>query len=89
MVINITIHYEGIMHHTPFTYIGGDINQVNEYDIDYLSLWEVKELVCDLEYVNDIRCWYNVSDNDEHMILLNSDADVIDFLNIVEDYKYE
>jgi hypothetical protein len=56
MVINITIHHKGLMHHTLFTYVGGDVHQVNGYDVDYLSLWEVKELVHNLGYVNDIRC---------------------------------
>ena len=66
------------MHHNPFTYIGGYLHQVNGYDIDYLNLWE-------------IRCWYNVSveDNYQHMIPLNDDVDIVDFLNVVENYKYE
>jgi hypothetical protein len=51
------------MRHNPFTYIVGDIQQVNGYDVDYLSLWEIKELVRDLRYVNDIKCWYNISDH--------------------------
>jgi hypothetical protein len=49
--------------HNPFTYIGGDIQQVNGYDVDYLSLWKIKELVHDLGYVNDIKCWYNINDH--------------------------
>jgi hypothetical protein len=51
------------MHHNPFMYVGGDVHQVNGYDIDYLSLWKVKDIVRDFGYVNDIRCWYNVNDN--------------------------
>ena len=77
------------MHHNPFTYVGGDLHQVNGYDIDYLSLWEIKELVHDLGYMNDIRCWYNMSDHHQHVIPLNSDTDVINFLNVVSDYNYE
>jgi hypothetical protein len=84
--INITIHHGGIVRHNPFTYIGGDIQQVNGYDVDYLSLWEIKELVRDLGYVNDIKCWYNISDHQQHVISLNSDADVVNFINVVEDY---
>jgi hypothetical protein len=72
--------------HNPFTYIDGDIHEVNGYDVDYLSLWEIKELVRDLGYVNDIKCWYNISDNQQHVIPLNSDADVINLINVVEDY---
>ena len=52
-----------------------------------MSLWEVKELVRDLGYRNNVRCWYNVGDNPHnHVIPLNSDANVVDFLNIVSNY---
>jgi hypothetical protein len=73
--------------HNPFTYISSDIQQVNGYDVDYLSLWEIKELVCDLGYVNDNKCWYNINDHHQHVIPLNNDADVVNFINVVEDYK--
>ena len=79
MVINITIYHEEIMYHNPFIYVGGDIHQVSKCDVDYLSLWEVKELVCDLRYVNDIRSWYNVGDNHQHVIFLDSDVELIIF----------
>jgi hypothetical protein len=59
---------------------------LNTPNIDYLSLWEIKELIRDLGYVNDIKCWYNISDNQQHVIPLNSDADVINLINVVEDY---
>jgi hypothetical protein len=84
--LNIIIHHGGIVRHNPFTYIDGDIHEVNGYDVDYLSLWEIKELVRDLGYVNDIKCWYNISDNQQHVIPLNSYADVINLINVVEDY---
>jgi hypothetical protein len=76
-----------IVRHNPFTYINGDIQQVNGYDVDYLSLWKIKELACDLGYVNDNKCWYNINDHHQHVIPLNSDADVVNFINVVEDYK--
>jgi hypothetical protein len=56
MVINKIIHHGGIMHPTPFMYVGDDVHQVNGYDVDYLSMWEVKELARDLGYLNNIRC---------------------------------
>jgi hypothetical protein len=88
-LINITICHGRIVHHDPFSYVGGDIHEVKQYDIDYISTWEIKEHVHDLGYVNEIRCWYNVSDNRQHVIPLYNDSDIIDFINVVEDYKYE
>jgi hypothetical protein len=45
-------------------------------------------LFCDLRYVNGIKCWYNISDHHQNVIPLNSDADVVNFINVVEDYNY-
>jgi hypothetical protein len=39
--------------------------------------------------VNDFRCWYNVGAEHEQVIFLNTDADIVDFLNIVEMHKFE
>jgi hypothetical protein len=89
MLINITIHHEGTVHHNPFSYIDGDIHEVKQYDIDYISTWEIKELIHDLRYVNEIRCWYNVNDNLQDVIPLHNDSNIIDFINVVEDYNYD
>jgi hypothetical protein len=89
MVVDINIHHGGIFHHTLFSYVGGDIKEVNRYDVDLLSMWEMKELVRELGYLNDIRCWYNVGSNHEQVISLNTDAEIVDFLNIVKMYKFE
>jgi hypothetical protein len=89
MIVDINIHHGGIMHDTPFRYIGGDVHEVKGYDVDFLSMWEVKELVHGLRYLNDVRCWYNVGADHEQVIPLNIDADVVNFLNIVEMYKFE
>jgi hypothetical protein len=77
------------MHHMPFSYIGGDIHEVTGYDVDFFSMWKVKELVRDLGYLNDVRCWYNVGAEHEQMISLNTDANIVDFLKIVEIYKFD
>ena len=77
------------MHYDPFSYIDGDIHEVKQYDINYISTWEIKELVHDLGYVNEIRCWYNVGNNHQDVIPLHSDSDIIDFINVVEDYKFD
>ena len=56
MVVDINIYHGGIFHHTPFIYVGGDVEEVKGYDVDLLSMWEVQELVRELGYLNDIRC---------------------------------
>ena len=71
------------MHHDPFSYVGGGIHEVKQYDNDYISTWEIIELVHDLGYVNEIRCWYNVSDNHQHLIPLHNDLDIINFINFI------
>jgi hypothetical protein len=45
--------------------------------------------VHDLGYVNEIRCRYNICDNHQDMIPLHNDSDIIDFINVVEDYIYD
>ena len=52
-------------------------------------MWDVKELVRDFEYMNNVRCWYNVGAEHEQVISLNIDADIVDFLNIVKMYKFK
>jgi hypothetical protein len=37
------------VHHNPFSYVDGDIHEVKQYDIDYISIWKIK--------VNEIRYW--------------------------------
>jgi hypothetical protein len=39
--------------------------------------------------VNDFKCWYNVGAEHEQVVPLNTDADVVDFLNVIEMYKFE
>ena len=77
------------MRHDPFSYIDGDIHEVKQYDINYIGTWEIKELVHDLGYVNEIRCWYNIDNSHQDVIPLHNDSDIIDFINIVEDYGYD
>jgi hypothetical protein len=89
MFVHLKVHHSKIMHHTPFNYVGGYVHEVTGYGVDFFSMWEVKELVRDFEYVNDVRCWYNVGAEHEQVISLNTDADIVDFLNIVEMYKFE
>ena len=60
MFVDLKVHHGGIMHHTPFSYIGGDVHEVTGYDVDFFSMWEAKKLVWDFKYVNDVRCWYNI-----------------------------
>jgi hypothetical protein len=79
----------GSGHHTPFRYVGGDVYEVKGYDVNFLSMWEVKKLFHDLGYLNDVRCWYNVGTDHEQMIPLNIDANIVDFLNVAEIYKFE
>ena len=39
--------------------------------------------------MNEIRSWYNVGDNHQAVIPLHNDSDIIDFINVVEDYKFD
>jgi hypothetical protein len=52
-------------------------------------MWELKELVRDFGYVNDFKYWYNIGAKYKRVIPLNIDANIVDFLNIVEMYKFE
>jgi hypothetical protein len=80
IIVDINIDHGGIIHHTSFRYAGGDVHKVKGNDVDYLSVWEVKELGHDLGYLNDVRCWYNIGGNHEQVIPLNIDANIVDFL---------
>jgi hypothetical protein len=53
MLIDMVVHRCGRVEHYPFEYVGAKIDLVREYDMDYFSVWEVKELVKDLGYINN------------------------------------
>jgi hypothetical protein len=69
-------------------YVGGLKDEIKNYDIDFLSAWEIEDVVRDLEYVNDLRYWFKMDDNDVEELgkPLTNDEQVVDFLNIVEVY---
>jgi hypothetical protein len=90
MSVDVIIHYGGrVQHNLGFTYVGGLIDEVKDYDVDYLSVWEIEDLVRDLGYVNDLRYWSKLDDNDMEKLgkPLTNDEHVVDFLNIVEVYE--
>jgi hypothetical protein len=89
MFVDLKVHHGGIVRHAPFSYVDGDVHDVLGYDIDFFSMWELKELVWDFGYVNDFKCWYNVGAEHEQVIPLNTDADIVDFLNVIDMYKFE
>ena len=89
MFVNLKVHHGGIVHHAPFIYVDGDVHDVLEYDIDFFSMWKLKELIRDFGYVNDFKCWYNVDAEHEHVIPLDTDANIVDFLNVINMYKFE
>jgi hypothetical protein len=56
MSVDVTIHYGGIVQHNPgLMYVRGMTDEIKDYDTDFLSVWEIEDLVRDLEYVNDLR----------------------------------
>jgi hypothetical protein len=75
MFVHLKVHHGGVMHHMPYSYVGGDVHEVTGYDVDLFSMWEVKELVRDLGYLNDVRCWYNVSAKHKQVKSLNTNVD--------------
>jgi len=65
MSVDVTIHHGGIVQHNPgLMYVGGMTDEIKDYDTDFLSVWEIEDLVRDLGYVNDLRYWYKMDDND-------------------------
>jgi hypothetical protein len=55
-MVDITVHRGGVVQHYPGPmYVGGTTDFIKKYDIDFLSVWEVDDLVRDLGYVNDLR----------------------------------
>ena len=89
MLVDLKVHHGRIVHHVPFNYVDGDIHDVLGYDVQLFTMWELKELVQDLGYVNDFKCWYNVGAEHEQVIPLKTDADIVYFLSIIEDYESE
>jgi len=84
MSVDVTIH-----HNLGLIYVGGMADEIKDYDTDFLLVWEIEDLVWDLEYVNDLRYWYKMDDNDMDELgkPLTNDKHVVDFLNIVEIYE--
>jgi hypothetical protein len=79
------------MQHNPgLTYIRGLMDEIKDYDTDFLSMWEIDDVVRDLEYVNDLRYWYKLDDNDIDELgkPLTNDEQVVDFLNTIKIYEF-
>jgi hypothetical protein len=56
MSLDITIHHGGIAQHNPgLQYVGGLMDEIKNYDVDFLSVWKIEDVVRDLGYVNDLR----------------------------------
>jgi hypothetical protein len=87
MLVDLKVHHGGIVRHTPFSYVDDDVHDVPGYDVQFFTMWELKELVQDFGYMNDFKCWYNVGAEHEQVIALNTDVDIVDFLSVIEDYK--
>jgi hypothetical protein len=89
MLLDMTIHHGGVVQHNPsLQYVGGLKDEIKNYDIDFLLAWEIEDVVRDLGYVNDLRYWFKMDDNDVEELgkPLTNDEQVVDFLNIVEVY---
>jgi hypothetical protein len=89
MLVDLKVHHGGMVRHAPFSYVDGDVHDVPGYDVQFFTMWELKELVQDFGYMNDFKCWYNVGAEHEQVIALNTDVDIVDFLSVIEDYKPE
>lgn len=35
MLVNVTIHHGGAVQHNPFKHIGGQVDEVKQYDVNY------------------------------------------------------
>jgi hypothetical protein len=58
-MVDIIIHHDGKVQHNPrLTYIGGLMDEIKNYDTDFLSVWEIEDVVKDLGYVNDLHYWH-------------------------------
>jgi hypothetical protein len=89
-MVDIIIHHNRRVQHNPgLTYIGGFTDEIKNYDTDFLSMWEIEDVVRDLGYVNDLHYWYMLDDNDIDELgkPLTNDNQVVDFLNIIEVYE--
>jgi hypothetical protein len=87
-MVDIIIHHDGKVQHNPgLTYIGGLMDEIKNYDIDFLSVWEIEDVVRDLRYVNDLHYWHKLDDNDIDELGKPLTNDVVDFLNIIEVYE--
>ena len=89
MLVDPKVHHGGIVRHAPFSYIDGDVHDVPGYDVQFFTMWELKELVWDFGYVNEFKCWYNVGAEHKQVIPLNTDVDIVTFLNVIEMYESE
>jgi hypothetical protein len=49
MFVDLKVHHGEIVCHVPFSYVDGDVHDVPGYDIDFFSMWELKELVWDFQ----------------------------------------
>jgi hypothetical protein len=60
MLVDLKVHHGGMVRYVPFSYVDGDVNDLLGYDVQFFTMWKLKELVRDFGYMNDFKCWYNV-----------------------------
>ena len=56
MLVDLKVHHGVIVRHAPFSYVDGDVHDIPGYDVEFFSMWELKELVRNFGYVNDFKC---------------------------------
>ena len=83
MLVDLKVHHGGILRHAPFSYIDGDVHDVQGYDVQFFTMWKLKQLVQDFRYVNDFKCWYNVGAKDEQAIPLSTDANIVEINDLI------
>jgi hypothetical protein len=63
MLVHMIVHHGGFVQHNPFAYIGGPKDEIKDYDVNFLLVWEIEDLVGDIGYLNEFVYWHKLDED--------------------------
>ena len=63
MLVPMIVHHGGFVQHNPFACIGGQKDEIKDYDVNFLLVWEIEDLVGDIGYLNEFVYWHKLAED--------------------------
>ena len=89
-LFSIFVHHGGYFTENPKTYVGGEVDVVDNYDLDKWSKVEIEGICRDFGYTSVSRLWYTMPSMDQeranfHLVI--DDHDAMNMTELVKGHK--